>query len=730
MESHSSGSSQKSPVGSGADGCGKPRRPAIQRGGTLDETLRRAIWFRALATAPLRTMGRFFAYVTAELRLRWEPAVPWVAILGSDGSGKSSVVKEMAQRYAACPYAGLKAFHWRPRIVARTRGAELVTEPHAKPSRGPVWSAVSLAVLVSDWLLGYWTRLVHLRAKGYILAFDRIYFDLVVDPRRYRYGAGARLARMSWMFLPKPDLVFFLDSPVDVLWIRKQEVTRAELERQRELYTRLVQQLPGGHIIDGTQPVHLVVMRSRMLSAPGWSTGRRQASPPHNRRWGCPSPQRGLVRHDRALDNSAVIAPRWYDSLLFLALMSGPPKFRERDAVASLAGEIDLVVLIQIAVWTCGGLWVLMRLYPTVLKRGAVPGINRAQVAAALLIGGLSLSLRDSPGMLLTAFTLGQFAVMVLFVWVFTHRFGASASVRHIFFGVAILALATGAAVYLAPDLVTDESARVRGDYIADTGIIAVIGMVLCLCDVPRLKRPAFWAAIALFGALLAASRTRSAYAAFLLFLPLGFTYGRRLPVRNLYLPLAALTLSVFLFDALSSTTNYLVRERESVETMSDRIPLWQHLTATVMRRAPVTGLGYYAASRVVATEYNPGLGNAHSAFFEVLVGGGVVGATLYVFLCATLISFAFRLLQIANGDPSSVAAVGLLTVAILMGVTTSAAVQAGPLGFAFWSQTAILPALYREMAQNRGLGELRLRRADRQKMRGRVALGYAANNR
>ena len=113
--------------------------------------------------------------------------------------------------------------------------------------------------------------------------------------------------------------------------------------------------------------------------------------------------------------------------------------------------------------------------------------------------------------------------------------------------------------------------------------------------------------------------------------------------------------------DAFSSTTDYLVRDPGSVETMSDRIPLWQHLTTVVMREAPITGLGYYAASRVVATEYNPGLGNAHSVFFEVLVGGGILGAALYLVLCASLVWFAVRLLWVASGQPSAVAAAGLL---------------------------------------------------------------------
>ena len=81
-------------------------------------------------------------------------------------------------------------------------------------------------------------------------------------------------------------------------------------------------------------------------------------------------------------------------------------------------------------------------------------------------------------------------------------------------------------------------------------------------------------------------------------------------------------------------------------------------------------------------------------------MGGGILGAALYLVLCASLVWFAVRLLRVASGQPSAVAAAGLLLVALLMGITTPAALQAGPLGFAFWSLTALLPALLREAAR------------------------------
>ena len=190
-----------------------------------------------------------------------------------------------------------------------------------------------------------------------------------------------------------------------------------------------------------------------------------------------------MDRNGNAVSGRAACTPNWFESFLFFALMSGPPKFRARDPLASLEGSIDLVVAIQVAAWVCGALWVLARLYPTVIRRGLVPSVNFAQGIGALFIASFMISLWDSPGFLLSAFRLGQLAVMLAFAWVFTHRFGTEAYFRHLFVGVGILAIGIIAAAYLAPGLVTDAiflpgETRLRGDYIADAGSVAVIGFI------------------------------------------------------------------------------------------------------------------------------------------------------------------------------------------------------------------------------------------------------------
>lgn len=401
--------------------------------------------------------------------------------------------------------------------------------------------------------------------------------------------------------------------------------------------------------------------------------------------------------------------PRWFDSLLFVVLMSGPPKLRGRDPFASLAGTIDSVVALQVGIWVLGGLWVLAHIYPDVVRRGRLPAMNPAQIIGALFIVSLTLAVPQSPGLLLTAFTLGQFGVMLGFTWIFTHRYGTAACLKHLFACVAILAAAVILLAFTSPDLVADGGgfvfgqSRLRGDYIADSGSVAVIGLILCLSNVPPLRGARFWGAVSMFGILLAASRTRSALGAFVVFLAFGFVYGRGLRLRKFVVPLAVAALAMFVLEASSSTLDYLVRERASVETMSDRLPLWQFMTDVVMERSPLVGLGYYAASRVVATQYNPLLGNAHSVFFEVLVGGGVLGAAGFLLLCLSLLWYAMRLMRIAGGQPQAVAATGLLLTSLLMGVTSPTAIQPEPLGFAFWSLTAVLPALLRQAALAEG---------------------------
>lgn len=110
------------------------------------------------------------------------------------------------------------------------------------------------------WLSLYWANCFFHGYKNVTLViWDRYYYDVLVDPRRYRYGASMVFARFVSRLIPKLDLVILLDASADVLQQRKQEVPYEETARQRDAYLKIVQAMDNGVVIDSSQPLNKVV---------------------------------------------------------------------------------------------------------------------------------------------------------------------------------------------------------------------------------------------------------------------------------------------------------------------------------------------------------------------------------------------------------------------------------------------------------------------------------------
>lgn len=183
----------------------------------------------------------------------------FIVIVGCDGAGKSTVLKGLVsiiQREGSEIYCG----HWRPNPFSRKADAghaATADDPHGQVPRGAVGSIVKLGWIWVNWWAGWLLGLRARAGSGYVL-FDRYHGDLLVDPRRYRYGGPMWMARLWSRTLPQPDHLIFLDAPVDVLLARKQEVAADVLELSRAGYSRLVQQR-GGKVIDVNRSVDEIV---------------------------------------------------------------------------------------------------------------------------------------------------------------------------------------------------------------------------------------------------------------------------------------------------------------------------------------------------------------------------------------------------------------------------------------------------------------------------------------
>jgi thymidylate kinase len=162
--------------------------------------------------------------------------MPFIAFLGCDGSGKSAVIQGVAARLEAEGHP-VTLGHWRPKPFASSSHGTppAADDPHGQAPRGVASSILKLGWLWLNWWVAWFQYLRRDSRKGFVL-FDRYHGDLLVDPKRYRYGGPLWLARLASRLMPQPDLVVFLDADPDVLLSRKQEVNREALVESREKY--------------------------------------------------------------------------------------------------------------------------------------------------------------------------------------------------------------------------------------------------------------------------------------------------------------------------------------------------------------------------------------------------------------------------------------------------------------------------------------------------------------
>lgn len=215
----------------------------------LTPDLRKALKSRSVFRSPGESLEGVVRHWSRELFLHWKPPFPWLAFLGPDGVGKSTVIEGVEDLLAPSRLKSLLV-HWRPKMSGHepTDGVP-VTDPHARPPRGFIASTLALILLWFRWMVGRFGRTWHQRAKEKILVSDRYYPDLLVDPLRYRYGGSLGLARWIFRFFPKPDLTLILHGDPGVIRKRKQEVPAEEVTRQVAAYRALGNELPNRTIL-------------------------------------------------------------------------------------------------------------------------------------------------------------------------------------------------------------------------------------------------------------------------------------------------------------------------------------------------------------------------------------------------------------------------------------------------------------------------------------------------
>jgi thymidylate kinase len=234
---------------------------AAVEAGTIGELMPRLggqTWRTSFRRNPLRAL----LYIAGEgwRRLkRWgRPTGLFVVFLGPDGAGKSTVLAQVKQ-VVAKSFRRELLFHWRPCVLTRGQPQVGPVNPRQHPPRSALKSVAYLLVHFTDYWLGYILRIRPMLARSTFVLFDRYFYDIPIDPLRFRYGGPMWIPRALNRMVPKPDMVIVLDAPEHALLERKQELELQELGRQRTRYLGIQKEQSNTTVISTTEGVDAAV---------------------------------------------------------------------------------------------------------------------------------------------------------------------------------------------------------------------------------------------------------------------------------------------------------------------------------------------------------------------------------------------------------------------------------------------------------------------------------------
>jgi hypothetical protein len=167
------------------------------------------------------------------------PRGAFIVLVGPDGVGKTTVAQALAEARAGTAayfhflpplFRGLAPFapavgDW-PRPALQARGSRLLG-----------WFRI-LRSVVRCWV-AYLTAIRPARERGILVVADRWVYGYLVQPRALRFYGPRGVALAAVRVLPKPDLVANLSAPPEIVWGRKQELSRGAVAEELTAWARL-----------------------------------------------------------------------------------------------------------------------------------------------------------------------------------------------------------------------------------------------------------------------------------------------------------------------------------------------------------------------------------------------------------------------------------------------------------------------------------------------------------
>lgn len=180
-----------------------------------------------------------------------------ITFSGVDGAGKSTIIEATKKLLSEKYRRKVVVLRHRPSVLpilsawkygkdaAEARSVARLPRTGNNSSK---WKSIfRFTYYYSDYLLGHLYVFVKYILRGYIVLYDRYYFDFIADGKRSNIAMNTSLPKSLYRFIYKPDLNLFLYASPETILSRKKELDEATIIDLTQRYQNLFKEFSSDY---------------------------------------------------------------------------------------------------------------------------------------------------------------------------------------------------------------------------------------------------------------------------------------------------------------------------------------------------------------------------------------------------------------------------------------------------------------------------------------------------